>query len=118
MIYTIDHMVLKFLKDKRDSDGGWAEVTEIDMLLLNGIVEQLIAEKFQEDPDGDLPVEYKLINRTTHQRMHFLPLKNLDFDDGLKALIAQVKDAQVNLSIATDQVRCAVGRLDLRKGEE
>ena len=52
-----------FLKDKRESRGGWAEVTLEDVEQLYGIVGDLIDLKSQRDPDGDRTIEYALVNR-------------------------------------------------------
>ena len=52
-----------FLKDKRESRGGWAEVMSEDMEQLDEIVGGLIDLKSQRDPDGDRTIEYALVNR-------------------------------------------------------
>ena|SRR3990170_7732212 len=52
-----------FLKDKRESRGGWAEVASEDMEQLDEIVGGLIDLKSQRDPDGDRTIEYAIVNR-------------------------------------------------------
>jgi len=67
--------VSDFLEKPRSvSDGGWAPVSEEDFKELGDVIHDLIRARWGEDPDGDLPVEFDLINRTTHQRQWFLPV--------------------------------------------
>jgi len=53
---------------KTPSDGGFAAVTTDELEELNGIIGDLIAAKYAVDPDGDLPVEFQLTDRTRYER--------------------------------------------------
>lgn len=53
------------------SSGGFAPVAEDELEQLHGIVHALIEAKYEADPDGDLPVEASLVDRTRFERpMH------------------------------------------------
>lgn len=55
MIHSlIDHS----LKDHRESDSGWADITLEDMKLLQEIIKELIKLKCDRDADRDLPIEF------------------------------------------------------------
>lgn len=69
---TLAKQIDDFLKVRRKSTGGWAEVTDEDMEQLSGVIGALIEAKFETDPDGDLPVEFGLTNRHTEMRSHFV----------------------------------------------
>lgn len=51
--------------------GGWAPVAEGAIDELSGILKDVIACKYQTDADGDVPVEFHLIDRTRFQRPHY-----------------------------------------------
>lgn len=50
------------------SDGGFAPVTPKELEQLHDIIGALIAAKYEADPDGDLPVEVILTDRTRYER--------------------------------------------------
>ena len=99
----------KFLADRRKSDGGYALVEKSDIDLFYRLIYALIEEKWQNDCDGDYPVEVKIINRRTHERMHYLPVPYLHKckteDDFLQYIHA------VNCNVGT-----ACGKFDLSSG--
>jgi hypothetical protein len=78
----INRLVKQFLKDRRPSNGGWAEVTDDDMRQLKQIVDLLIEAKAEVDPDGDRAIEYILINRRVEYMPHFYPIKYRDQKPG------------------------------------
>lgn len=51
--------------------GGWAPVAEGDVEKLAKIVSTIIGLKYKTDADGDVPVEFHLIDRTKFQRPHY-----------------------------------------------
>lgn len=71
---VLNKLVDKFLAERRVSDGGWAPVTERDLEQLCAIIDRIIRAKWGKDSDGDLPVEWWLIDRTRFQRMHYAPV--------------------------------------------
>jgi hypothetical protein len=74
MATSLIKLIQCFLSDRRHSTGGYAEVKPEDMGILSRIMLRLIERKFEVDPDGDLPVEFQLIDRTRYEPMHFEPV--------------------------------------------
>jgi len=71
----LKEMIEVFLQDKCESDGGgWAEVTDSDIMLLGLIIETLVDAKCDRDADGDRTIEHRLINRRFNQRNSFWDL--------------------------------------------
>ncbi len=68
---VLDVLVDRFLDDYRQSDGGWAQISPKDMELLGDIIYELIDLKCDRDADGDWPIEFRLVNRRTHERLHY-----------------------------------------------
>lgn len=60
---------------RRESDGGWAPVGEGEVEALESIIWGFIRARWGPDPDGDLPIEFIVVNRTTHQRLPFRPVR-------------------------------------------
>ena len=90
-------LITTFLAEERKSEGSWAPVTDEDMDGLHDIIERLIELKFEEDCDGDHPVEWKLINRTTHHRMHYRPLRYDHHIEDHEMTPRERIDAELNL---------------------
>ena len=68
-------LIDSFLEDRRESfGGGWAQITPEDVDQLREIIRWLIELKCDRDADGDLPIECKLVNRRTHERLHYYPI--------------------------------------------
>ena len=68
------NQIEKFLSERKKSAGGWAPVSNDEIKQLYNIINLLIEEKYEEDVDGDLPVEVEVINRHLYQRMDFRPV--------------------------------------------
>lgn len=111
MSNRIHNLVDEFLRVRRNSDGGWAQVTSTDLLFLNGIITQLLVEKFQEDSDGDLPVEFNIINRNTHQKVHYLPVP-YTHPATVKEMMRRLSITQTNIQIAVNDLRASVQALE------
>lgn len=100
---NLKNMIEGFLKDRRESDGGYAPVTEADMNRLDGIIATLVALKFDEDPDDDRPVVWRLINRNTHQGMHYRPVP-YSLDDGPESALDIHQAITLNFRLATEDM--------------
>ena len=50
-----------------DENSGWPKVDAKDWVVLSLIIGRLIALKWQDDCDGDRPVEFKLRDRTKYE---------------------------------------------------
>jgi len=95
---SIQMLIDNFLKEKRGSDGGWAKVTDEDISKLKNIVWKLIKEKCEPDPDGDYPIQYKIINRRKYERDHYLLIPYLEHNNSSYQEI--LEDCNINLQIA------------------
>jgi hypothetical protein len=80
-VEALHKMVDDFLSERRASDGGWAKVTDADVRDLEGIVRALIEAKCEEDLDGDIPLQFVLVNRLKTEALHFRPLPYHAFQD-------------------------------------
>lgn len=92
-----------FLAVRKKSDGGFAPVTETEMEELDEIVGGLIAAKYEKDPDGDLPVRYKLLDRTRYDPDHYVPVASTVRAKDWQEYIEPLADAMTNVRIATDR---------------
>jgi len=101
----------RFLAQKRKSKGGWAEVQPTDVPQLCGIIDALIEAKFDKDPDGDLPIEFTVVDRTRFEPMHFAPTPYLGLAQCGDLTPDQVQDIfdlhMMNLTIAHDRLNVA-----------
>ncbi len=119
-----------FIAEKRESDGGYAPVIERDMELLEEIIEGLVEAKFERDPDGDLPVEWNLINRHTHLRMHYRPLRYdhkiegwgekdpMSREERVKASLELHHAVTLNFNIATTELERYHNHIERRLRDE
>ena len=71
---SLNNKIDKLLKKKVKSHGTWGEVTTPDLEDLCEIFDGLIRLKYQCDADGDFPVDFMLIDRSTCEPLHFTPL--------------------------------------------
>lgn len=99
-------LIDRFLEDHRESDGGYAKITTEDIHLLYEIVRELIELKCDEDPDGDLPIEFEIVNRRTHESMHYgqVPYRDGTDDQDPIPFIEMVRILQMNLNIAANRL--------------
>lgn len=75
----------RFLAERRESDGGWAVPTEQDMERLDSLIRKIIAEKFEKDSDGDLPVRFVLTDLTRFEYFHYHPVpRDHDYEPGAR----------------------------------
>ena len=110
----LDGLIDRFLEDHRESDcGGWAQITPGDIELLREIIRELITLKCDKDADGDYPIQFKLVNRRTHEHMHYSPLpyrEQRNDDREVVEVIPFVKLMRIlmmNLSIAQSRLDTA-----------
>lgn len=111
MTTALDNMIVEFLEDHRESHrGGWARITPRDVTLLRDIIDQLVKLKCEKDADGDYPIEVRVVNRRTHERMHYspVPYREQQKDNGTVKLIP----FQDMLRVLSGHVQLAASRLD------
>lgn len=108
----LDSLIDRFLEDHREcsAGGGWAQITEKDITRLYEIVWELIELKCDKDADGDLPIEFKIINRRTHERLHYMAVpyrEGRDENDNEIEAVPFMDMMQIlllNLNLASDRV--------------
>lgn len=102
----LDNLIDHFLEDHRESDGGYAKITTEDIHLLYEIIRELIDIKCDRDPDGDLPIEFEIVNRRTHERMHYgqVPYRDGIGDGEPIPFMEMVRVLQMNLNIAASRL--------------
>lgn len=102
----LDNLIDRFLEDHRESRGGWAKVTPTDVGLLAEIVQWLIELKCDPDPDGDYPIEFRIINRRIYEglRFHAVPYEHkAEQRERLRILAANLNMAANRLDT---EIRC------------
>ena len=108
-IQEILERVTAFLADRKESDGGWPEVTNEELLEMRGIFEVIINAKFEPDDGGDSAVHVRLLDRTRFQFDQFYPIRHYQDAEGavipLAELIENARRADMNLEMAATQVR-------------
>lgn len=96
-----------FLATRSRGDGGWAPVSERDLEDLYGIMNLVLETKYEQDVDGDLPVQYQLVDRTRCEPMHFMPVPYSHNAETEEQIMSNLDTHLVNLEIATSAVRNA-----------
>lgn len=113
---ALQDRIEKFIAVKSESSGGWAPATYDEMWELHGIVMDIVAAKYEKDPDGDLPIEATLVNRCETYALHYDPLPYLHCGDeapSLKEINEVLRTARMNLGMAQDDVERTLRQLDL-----
>lgn len=91
----------KFAKDRRLADGGgWAPVHDEDLDQLHCILNALLVLKFQRDCDGDLPINFEIIDRTKFEPSHFMPVPYNPFEASPEKKAEHMKEVAYNLETA------------------
>ncbi|MHC4188403.1 MAG: hypothetical protein ACYSUB_01800 [Planctomycetota bacterium] len=114
---ALDSLINRFLDDRRKSDGsGWACITSEDMDTLREIIHELIELKCEPDADGDYPIEFKLINRRTHERMCYRPLPYRRQQNDTVSHAELMRILTANLRLAADSLTVEVNGEEIRRG--
>lgn len=93
--------VAKFAEERRESDGGWAPVTEDDMDQLRYIIDALLLLKFAEAPTVICQSTTFLVDRTKYEPMHYEPLPYKTE----ASFVERLNIAMMNAEIAQDRAR-------------
>lgn len=100
---TIDQL----LAERRKSRGGWSPVTADDLRNLRNIIDCLIAMKWEQDPDGDHPVDVDITDLTQYRRPFWLPIPHAKFEATSDEQKDMLRRTQANLDLAVDMSRRA-----------
>lgn len=103
MTKKLQEKIDAFLTTKRKTSGGYAPVTGKDLDQLLGIIQYLFEAKWERDPDGDLPLEFKLIDRTRFEPMHFMPVPYMGLKSSPEQMEAALEMHIFNLNIAHER---------------
>ncbi len=100
----LDEKLIIFLQNRRTSAGGYAKVETKDLSLLRDVIQQLLLEKFEVDPDGDLPINVKIIDRTMFEPIHYQPVPYYHKAIDALAKTDRLKVLATNLKIAANSL--------------
>lgn len=94
-----------FLSERRRSEHGeWADISNDDITDLWKIVNMLIAHKCQPDMEGGYPIQVQLVNRQTHEAMHYVPVRYLHKAKSNQEVLEILNRRLMNLSLATKSI--------------
>lgn len=120
----LDDLITTFLLERREHDrdefmlrSAWPRIEDKDLYQLAEIIECLIKLKFATDDEGDLPVEFNLINRKKFQRQHWFKQTYWHRADTVEELFQPLFDANTNVAIAQDELDRIVSYMRLLKHE-
>lgn len=109
-------LIENFVGTKRKSSGGWAPVMDYDLEELSGIIRQLVNEKWESDPDGDRPIDWRITDRTKFEPQHFFFLPYLH-DSDIEEIDKYIDLAQANVQMAMDRLDVAFKIKRMRQKE-
>jgi hypothetical protein len=105
----LNNLLDAFLADRSKSRGGYAPVDQHDGQKLADIFRLILELKYDRDPDGALPIELDIVDRTRFQRMHFFKLQNIDMFDPDEVSEIQIMEG---LGLRSANAKMATGELD------
>lgn len=91
----------KFLAIQSESHGGWAPVGEDDVSNLDTIIYEIIKTKYEEDPDGDLPINFIITDRTKYEPFNYL---NVEYAHKLKTVNDYLESVDIRISNALSEI--------------
>lgn len=110
---VLNNLIADFLAERRKSDGGFAPVTEQDLNQLCSIMEKLTGMKWGRDADGDLPIDWEIIDRTRFERMHFQPVPYQHKAQNELAANEHLNAVVLNARIANDELNTTLKLIQL-----
>lgn len=100
---TLCNQVKSFLKKKVNNNQSLPKSVELDMSQLGTIISKIIQSKYQTSMDT--PIDFMLINRKTHQSMHYRPLPYTHDTNDPKVFEEYFKMAFMNAGISKEELR-------------
>jgi len=102
---NLTKMLEAFLKKKSESQNdGFAMVSEGEIEDLYKIILRILELKYEKDASGDIPVDFRLVDRTKFERLHYIPVpyehKAKNDDERMDILSV----LNLNLSIASREL--------------
>lgn len=111
----LDKLIGVFLQERRKSDGGYPEVTELDIQQLWDIVQTLADMKAERDCDGDQVIEFGIYSRHEYEPLHYQPVPYAHARGRLvgqpETFAKHLDMVSLNHSIASEAMACALRML-------
>jgi hypothetical protein len=111
-----DFILKKFLSEKVESDqGSWAPVTPETKGQLDELIHLLILLKWEEDCDGDLPVRYKVWDRTKDMQDSYSQFVVPKEPQNTQEFLRWIRLIAVNAKMAVETLNREIDCLEFRK---
>jgi len=107
-------MLEAFLKKKSESqNGGFAKVSEGEIEDLYKIILRILELKYEKDADGDIPVDFRLVDRTRFEPLHYIPVPYEHQAKNDKERMDILSTLNLNLLIASQGIDRHIRILDM-----
>lgn len=91
--------------DHRDSeDGSWGRPEEEDVNMLYDIFQAIMRAKLDPDYEDSFAIQIKLIDRTRHWKLYFVPIRRNVNLENPTSVSAHLRDLLCNVSIASGEL--------------
>ena len=101
---TLNKLLDEFLKKKSKSDGRYAKISQEDMDCLYEILYTLRELKCEKDSDGDIPLEFRVIDRNTHESSNFFATRYTHTLHSAEERKRELSLRLANLNMATHSI--------------
>ncbi len=103
----------KFLENYQFSvNGDWAPFTENDESVLYKLLEAIATAKFEPDCDGDLPINWHIINRTQYEGLRYANLPYIYKSPTLETIAQYIMNAHTNVRISNARLDDGIHALE------
>lgn len=108
----LDSLIEQFLEDRREYDrdqfflrkGPWPPVEREDLHQLAEIINELIKLKWECDDDGDLPIQFDLLDRNKYQVSHYFKVPKWFDLETKEEMWPSLYAANTNVAIAQEEL--------------
>jgi hypothetical protein len=87
-------------------------VEDSEIKELYDIFYDIVMQKYDQDCDGDLPVQVRIIDKTKYSSNNFFPVPHLSTEASLPEIQEYLRYASTNVSMAQEQIRIGVISLE------
>ena len=98
-------------------NGGWPQVKPDDVVMLRQVILAVVMAKWGRDPDGDLPIETKVVDRTRYRSLTQAPLLYEHRAETMTRLFGILDLASLNVASSIDAYRSIMQEVDTRLGD-
>jgi hypothetical protein len=108
-----------FLAHRSESEhGGYAKVAENDVEDLFDIFSEILKLKYGSDADGDIPVEFRIIDRTKYERLQYFAIPYEHKAKSEDEILRTLSLLSTNLNMAANAVNCHVKLMEITRRHE